>query len=119
MNCCNNLNRSISSPAVGERLPERLTEDFTATVTVSTSSTTLLIANPNRRIIKVYCLSLTVPSAEIWIRYGTGATLLNSSHPLLLRNLLIVNSAQAANAISAICSAGTAQLRVSSAERIL
>lgn len=115
MNCCNNLNRSVGNSAVDERL----TDDFTTTVTVSTSSTTLLIANPNRRIIKVYCLSLTVPSAEIWIRYGTGATLLNSSHPLLLRNLLIVNSAQAANAISAVCSAGTAQLRVSSADRVL
>ena len=98
---------------------ERLTEDVATAVTVLTSSTTLLIASQNRRIIKVYCLSLTVPSAEIWIRYGTGATLLNSAHPLLLRNLLIVNSAQAANAISAICSAGTAQLRVSSAERVL
>lgn len=115
MNCCNNLNRSISGLTVGERLAE----DVSTTVTVSTSSTTLLIANPNRRIIKVYCLSLTVPSAEIWIRYGTGATLLNSAHPLLFRNLLIVDSAQAANAISAVCSAGTAQLRVSSAERVL
>ncbi len=114
MNCCNNLNRNA-----GEHLMERLTEDVATAVTVLTSSTTLLIASQNRRIIKVYCLSLTVPSAEIWIRYGTGATLLNSAHPLLLRNLLIVNSAQAANAISAICSAGTAQLRVSSAERVL
>lgn len=116
MNCCNNLNRNVvGNSTVGERL----TEDFTTTVTVLTSSTTLLIANPNRRIIKVYCLSLTVPSAEVWIRHGTGATLLNSAHPLLLRNLLIVNSAQAANAISAVCSTGTAQLRVSSAERVL
>ncbi len=112
MNCCNNLNRNV-----GERLIERLTEDVATTVTVSTSSTTLLSASLNRRMIKVYCLSLTIPSAEIWIRYGTGATLLNSSHPLLLKHLLIVDSAQAANAISVVCSAGTAQLRVSAAER--
>ena len=115
MNCCNNLNRNINNSTVGERL----TEDFTTTVAVSTASTTLLIANPNRRIIKIYCLSLTVPSAEIWIRYGTGATLLNSSHPLLFKHLLIVDSSQAANAISAVCSVGTAQLRISSAERVL
>jgi hypothetical protein len=119
MNCCNNLNRGVGVPSVGERPIERLTDDLPTTVTVSTSSTTLLTANPNRRIIKIYCLSLTVPSAEVWIRYGTGATLLNSSHPLLFKNLLIVDSAQSANAISAVCSAGTAQLRVSSAERVL
>jgi hypothetical protein len=118
MNCCNNLNRGVGVPSVGERPIERLTDDLPTTVTVSTSSTTLLTANPNRRIIKIYCLSLTVPSAEVWIRYGTGATLLNSSHPLLFKNLLIVDSGQAANAISAICSVGTAQLRVSSAERV-
>lgn len=116
MNCCNNLNRNIGVPTVGESLAERLTEDFVVTVPVSTSSTTLLNANPSRRIIKVYCLSLTTPSAEIWIRYGAGATLLNSAHPLLLRHLLVVDSPQAANAISAICSSGTAQLRVCSAE---
>jgi hypothetical protein len=115
MNCCNNLNRNINNSAVGERLAE----DFTTTVTVSTSSTTLLIANQNRRMIKIFCLSLTVPSAEIWIRYGFGATLLNSAHPLLLKNLLVIDFAQAANAISAVCSAGTAQLRVSSADRVL
>lgn len=114
MNCCNNLNRGIAG-----QLAERLTEDSSTTITVSTSSTTLFAANPNRKIVKIYCLSLIIPSAEIWIRYGSGATLFNSAHPLLLRNLLIIDSAQAANAISAVCSAGTAQLRISSANIIL
>lgn len=110
MNCCNNLNRNVAS--------ELLRDDVVTTNTVGTSSITLLSANANRRMIKIYCLSLTIPSAELWIRYGTGATLLNSAHPLLLRNLLVVDWAQAANAISAVCSAGTAQLRVSSVERV-
>lgn len=118
MNCCNNLNRNSGISSAGQ-LAERLTEDVSATVIVTTSSTTLLSANPNRRIIKVYLLSLTVPSAEIWMRYGTGATLFNSAHPLPFKNLLVIDFAQAANAISAVCSAGTAQIRVSSAERVL
>lgn len=112
MNCCNNLNGRTGNS-------ERLAEDTVATVNVSSTSTILLNANINRRIIKVYVLSHSVSSAEVWIRYGTGATLLNSAHPLFLRNLLVVDSLQAANAISAICSVGTAQLRVSSVERVL
>lgn len=112
MNCCNNLNRQLAT------INERLTEDVVTTVNVSSSSTIILNANVNRRIIKIYALSLSLPSAEIWIRYGAGATLVNSAHPLPLRNLLIVDSAQAANAVSAICSSGTAQLRVSSVERV-
>lgn len=110
MNCCNNLNRNVAS--------ELLRDDVVTTSTVGTSSVTLLSPSASRRMIKIYCLSLTVPSAELWIRYGTGATLLNSAHPLLLRNLLVVDWGQAANAISAVCSAGTAQLRVSSVEKV-
>ncbi|MEZ2280373.1 MAG: hypothetical protein ACBR12_26065 [Microcoleus sp.] len=112
MNCCNNLNRQLAT------INERLTEDVVTTVNVSSSSTTILNANANRRIVKIYALSLSLPSAEIWIRYGSGATLVNSAHPLPLRNLLIVDSAQAANAISAICTAGSASVRVSSAEKV-
>lgn len=112
MNCCNNLNRQLVT------INERLTEDVVTTVNVSSSSMIILNANVNRRIVKIYALSLSLPSVEIWIRYGTGATLANSAHPLLLQNLLIINSTQAANAISAICSSGTAQLRISSVERM-
>lgn len=117
MNCCNNLNRNSGTlTGIGGVLSERFTEDSVITIGVSTSSTNLLSANPNRRIVKIYCLSVTSPEAQTWIQYGSGATLINSAHPLLLRNLLIVDSAQAANAISAICSSGTAQLRISFAE---
>lgn len=115
MNCCNNLNQNTGNTA-GDRLLERLSEDVVTTVVVGTFSTTLLAPNLNRKIIKIYCLSKSVPSAEIWLNYGSGATLTNSAHPLPLRNLLVVDSLQAVNAISAICSSGTAQLRVCSAE---
>lgn len=111
MNCCNNLNGRTGNS-------ERLSEDTVTTVGVSSASTILLSANVDRRIVKIYVLSLSAPSEEVWIRYGTGATLINSAHPLFLRNLLVIDSFQAANAISAICSAGTAQLRVSSVVRV-
>jgi hypothetical protein len=115
VDCCNNLNSGDGrSPAT-----ERLTEDISSVMTIMTASTAVLPANANRRIVKIYVVSLSVPSAEIWIRYGAAATLLNSAHSLPLRHLLIIDSPQAANAISAICSAGTAQVRVSVAERII
>jgi hypothetical protein len=115
VDCCNNLNSGNSQGVV---TVERLAEDVASVVNVTTTSTTILTANANRKVVKLYVLSLSVPSAELWIRYGAAATLLNSSHPLPLRHLLIIDSPQAANAISAICSAGTAQLRVSVAEKI-
>lgn len=107
LNCCNNLNRSQAGGLSGS-----LTEDTTATVTVGASPTVVLAADASRKLVKLYLTSLSNPAGECWIRYGTGATLTNSAHPLPLRHLLIIDE-QAANAISAICSSGTAQLRVS------
>jgi hypothetical protein len=107
VNCCDNLNQS-------SQITSLVGEDFVTTVNISGSSF-LLPADTSRRIAKIYLISQSNPDAEIWIRYGVGATLANSSHPLLLKHLLIINSSQVANAISAICSSGTAQLRVSSA----
>ena len=110
INCCNNLNQRQ-----GDVVTTGLSDDVVTTVSVLNSSTLLLSANLNRKIVKLYLLSLSVPSAELWIRYGEGATLLNCTHPLPLRNLLIIKP-QAANNISAICSAGVAQIRVSSVD---
>ncbi|MCC3439373.1 hypothetical protein [Microcoleus sp. PH2017_05_CCC_O_A] len=111
LNCCNNLNRSQSGSSGG------LTEDVTTTATIGTSSTAILSANASRKLVKLYLTSLSNPAGECWIRYGAGATLANSAHPLPLRHLLIIDE-QAANAISAICSPGTAQLRVSVANAL-
>ncbi len=110
LNCCNNLNRNQSTS------PGGLTEDVTTTVTIGTSPTVVLSANTSRKLIKIYLTSSS--TGECWIRYGAGATLANSAHLLPLRYLLIVDSGQAANAISAICSSGTAQLRVSAANSL-
>ena len=110
LNCCNNLNQQQGGTTI-------LGNDVVTSASVSTSSTLLLSANSNRRMVKLYLVSLSVPTAELWIRYGVAATMLNCTHPLPLRNLLIVE-AQAANNISAICSAGVAQVRVSSVEAI-
>jgi hypothetical protein len=107
IDCCNNnLNRgSLSQPA--------LTEDLPVTINVSESSTVVLAADPNRKLVKIYVVS---SSGLCWIRYGAGASLggANCAHPLLQGHLLIIDS-QAKNAVSAICSSGAAQLRVSSA----
>lgn len=112
INCCNNLNRGQLT------LSERLTEDTTTTINVLSSSTVVLSASANRRLVKLYLISLSVPNAEIWIRYGGAASITNSAHLLPLRHLLFIDSAQVVNAISAICSSGTAQLRVSVANAL-
>lgn len=111
INCCNNLNRSQSTS-------ERLTEDTVTTVTVGTSATVVLTANVARRLVKIYLNSSSNPSAETWIRYGAGATSTNAAHILPFRHLVVVDSGQAANAISAVCTSGTAQLRVSVANAL-
>jgi hypothetical protein len=112
VSCCDNLNQQ-SSLSVSQ-----FGEDTTTTITVGGLATNLLSANTARRLVKIFLVSQSVLNAEVWIRYGVGATLINSAHPLLLKHLLIIDSAQASNAISAICSTGTAQLRVSSANAL-
>jgi len=109
INCCNNLNR---------RQTERLTEDTNTTINVLSSSTVVLPVSENRRLVKLYLISQSVTSAEVWIRYGGAASITNSAHLLPLRHLLLIDSAQVVNAISAICSSGTAQLRVSVANAL-
>ena len=111
LNCCNNLNKNQSVS------PGRLAEDVTTAIAIGTSSTAILSANASRRLVKLYLISLSDPTGECWIRYGSGATLANSAHPLPIKHLLIIDE-QAGNAISAICSSGTAQLRVSTANAL-
>ena len=112
VDCCNNLNPLSATKS------EAITEDVTNDVTVSTTSTLLLPANINRRIVKIYVVNFSEKTTELWIRYGTSASLINTTHPLLLKHLLVIDSSQAAKAISAICTVGTASLRVSSAEKV-
>ena len=110
--CCNNLNSGTDT-----LLTEVLVgDDSTSTITVSSAGTTLASANTNRRLIKIYVIS---SEGEIWLRYGSGTvTLANAAHPLLPKHLIIIDSFQARGDIKAITSSGTAQLRVSVANKI-
>jgi hypothetical protein len=106
--CCNNL-QGLSSA--------RLTDDNFDTVQVNHLPTVLLNQDKNRGLIKLYVTSVEPVDTVLWIRYGTGITLQNASHVLPLRHLLIIDTLQAANAISAICSGGIADIRISWALR--
>lgn len=112
VDCCNNLN-----PLSTTKL-ETIAEDIVTNITVSTNSTLLLPVNANRKIVKIYVVDFSEKTTELWIRYGNNASLLNTTHPLPSKHLLTIDSNQAANTISAICTVGTATLRVSSAEKV-
>jgi len=110
--CSNNLNGPASGAA------EALGEESCQTITVGTSSTTLVSANVNRRILKVYVQSVSVPSIEVWIRLGSAATASNTAHPLFNRYLLIEEGIEGRGNVTAICVGGTAQVRVCTINRI-
>ena len=111
VNCCNNLNYQPSQNT------ENLGEEVTTQFTVTSSSTLILPANPNRRIVKIHTISFSDRLTKFWIRYGTSVSLLNAAHPIPLDYLLIEKS-QAMKAISGICSVGSALLRVSVVEKV-
>jgi len=111
--CSNNLNGPASSSAV-----ETLGEESCQTISVSSVTTTLVSANVNRRILKVYVQSVSVPNVEVWIRSGSAATVSNTAHPLFNRYLLIEDGIEARGNMTAICVGGTAQVRVCSINRI-
>lgn len=110
--CCDNLNQSSANGTT-----DRISDDTNTTIAVSQTSTTILTANTARRLVKLFVISLSEPGSEVWIKYGGSATLTNSAHPLPLKHLLIIDT-QAQNVISAICSSGTAQIRVSAANAL-
>ena len=110
--CCNNLNPGTDAI----ESTELIGDDLTSTVIVSSGGTTLASANANRRVVKIYVIS---SEAELWLRYGSGTvTLANAAHPLFPKHLIIIDSSQARGDIKAITSSGTAQLRVSMANKI-
>lgn len=113
LDCCNNLNSGADTQGVTEEL---VGDDSTSTITVSSGGSTLASANANRRVVKIYVIS---SEGEIWLRYGSGTINLgNAAHPLLPKHLIIIDSSQARGDIKAITSSGTAQLRVSVANKI-
>lgn len=111
--CSNNLNGSASSGAA-----EILGEESCQTISVSSVATTLVSANVNRRILKVYVQSVSTPTVEVWIRLGLAATVSNTAHPLFNRYLLVEDGIEARGSVTAICVGGTAQVRVCTINRV-
>ena len=112
--CCNNLNPAASPDLVAELIGD----DATSTITVNSSGVVVAAADTNRRLVKIFVTSVSDKNTEIWLRYGDGITMENAAHPIPDKHLLIVDSMQARRNISAITSSGTAQLRVSSANKL-
>lgn len=94
-----------------------LGEDITIQVVITTSPTLILPANSNRRLLKIYVLTLSVQATELWLRHGTTISLANSGFQLPLRHLF-VNTSQASQALSGICTTGTATIRVTTANKL-
>lgn len=111
INCCNNLNYQ---PGL---IAETLGEEVTTEMTVTTSSTLILPANLNRRIIKIYTVAFSDKLTRFWLKYSTNANLVGATHPIPL-DYLLVEKSQAVKAISGICSIGSALLRVSTVEKV-
>lgn len=103
--CCNNLNHKTI-------IDEVLGEDITNEITINTSPTTLLTAvNLNRKIIRLYTVEFSNPTALIWVRHGTNISFNNASFPLPVKRLY-ENTSQASRPLSVICSQGTALIKL-------
>jgi hypothetical protein len=112
--CCNNLNPAASPDLVAELIGD----DATSTITVDSSGVVIAASDANRRLIKIFVISLSDKNTKIWLRYGAGITMENGAHPIPENHLLIIDSMQSRGGISAITSSGTAQLRVSLSSKI-
>jgi len=108
-NCCNNLN--------GKKFDEMLGEDTITQVVVTTSPTLILPADSNRGILKIYVLSFSVQTTELWLRHGTTISIANSGFQIPLRHLF-VNTSQASQALRGICTVGTATIRITTANKL-
>lgn len=112
--CCNNLNPAASADLVAELIGD----DNTSTIVVGPSGTLIAPADNNRRLVKIFVESISDRNAAVWLRYGGGITLMNAAHPIPEKYLIIIDSTQSRRNISAITSSGTAQLRISLANKI-
>ncbi len=112
--CCNNLNPAAPTDSIIELIGD----DNTSTVTIDSLGAIIAVADDNRRLVKIFVVSTSDKNTEIWLRYGEGVTIENAAHPIPEKHLLIVDSMQARRNISAITSSGTAQLKVSLADKL-
>lgn len=112
--CCNNLNPA----ALSDSIIELIGDDNTSTITINSLGAIIAVADDNRRLVKIFVTSVSDKNTEVWLRYGAGITMENAAHPIPEKHLLIIDSMQARGNISLITSSGTAQLRVSLANKL-
>ncbi|MGB7712007.1 MAG: hypothetical protein WBL95_21145 [Microcoleus sp.] len=108
------------SAIVGAMSQPRLTEDTIFDCYVNESSTQILPPDVERYMIKLFLFEMSDPAVKVWIKYGEYGYEWNLSvfsHPLPYYNLLIIDSQQAGLNIAAICTSGTATIRVSYASK--
>jgi hypothetical protein len=97
---------------------EPLGDDITNEIVIGTSPVTLLsTVSLNRKIIKLYTVEGSSPSAIIWIRHGTNISVNNASFGLPMRRLY-ENTSQATRPFSVICSEGTALVKLTVVNKI-
>ncbi len=112
--CCNNLNPAAPTDSTIELIGD----DDTSTITIDSLGAIIAVADANRRLVKIFVISISDKNTEIWLRYGAGITMENAAHPVPEKHLLIIDSMQARGNVSLITSSGTAQLRVSLSSKI-
>jgi len=106
-NCCYpNLNqRAIAD--------EQLGEDITNELTIGTSPINLLMTiNNQRRLIKLYTIEYSNPSAKLWVKHGLANDINSFAFALPAGNHLYINTSQASQPLSVFCSSGTAKVKL-------
>lgn len=112
VNCCyTNLNqKSFANEALGE--------DVVNEIIVGTSPIILLSTiNLNRKIVKLYTAEYSSELTQLWVRHGININISNSAFALPVKHLY-VNSSQASQPLSVVCSAGTARLKLTVVNKI-
>ena len=91
---------------------EILGDDITNEITISTSPVLLFATtNLNRKLIKIYFIQSSNPSALVWIHHGISSSLSNFAFALPVKRLY-ETTVQAHRPLSVVSSQGTALLRL-------
>jgi hypothetical protein len=115
VNCCHcNLNQSFNQNNFANDL---LGEDITNELSISTTPLNIFSAiSTNRKIIKIYTINYSDKSTELWLRHGTDININNFTLSLPVHHLYI-NSSQAAQPLSLVCSFGTAAIKLTTVNK--
>jgi len=109
--CYSNLNyKNIAEEILGD--------DITSEITIGTLPINLLSAvNQNRKVVKLYTIEFSNPLAVLWIRHGTNISINNASFALPVCRLY-ENTSQASRPLTAICSEGSALVKLTVVNKI-